>query len=319
MKALVLNEANPYPALQDVPDPIPQQGEVVVDIKAAALNHRDVWITKGKYPGIQYPVILGSDGAGLLGGKPVVVQPGMEWGPDERFQGKQYHILGTPKNGTFSQKLLVDREQVFAMPPHLDLIEAAALPLAGLTAYRALFTRCQAQAGEKLLITGIGGGVALACLQFAVAIGMEVFVTSSADEKISRAVDLGAKGGANYRDSAWNKSLQKAVPNGFDVIIDSAGGEGFQHLVKLCAPGGRMGIYGGTKGTITDISPQLIFWRQISILGSTMGSDKDFAEMLAFVEAHAIRPVIDSVHKMETAEKAFSRMAAGEQFGKNCG
>ncbi len=316
MKALVLNEGNPYPILQDFPDPSPQPEEVVVDMKASALNHRDVWITKGKYPGIKYPIVLGSDGSGLMDGHPVVIQPGMNWGNDERFQGKQYHILGSPKNGTFAQQIALNSHQIFSLPSHLDFIEAAALPLAGLTAFRVLFTRCQAKTGEKLLMTGIGGGVALACLQFAVAIGMDVFVTSSSGEKIERAVALGAKGGVNYRNPLWNKELQAASADGFDVIMDSAGGEGFQHLVKLCAPGGRIGIYGGTAGPIQNLSPQLIFWRQISVLGSTMGSDRDFEAMLAFVENHAIRPVVDSVYKMEDVEKAFVRMAEGKQFGK---
>ncbi|MCB0518244.1 MAG: zinc-binding dehydrogenase [Lewinellaceae bacterium] len=316
MKALVLQKENLFPTLQDFQQPVPKEDQVLVNLQAAALNHRDVWIANGKYPGIQFPVVLGSDGAGLAGGKPVVIQPGIDWGKDERFQSKPYQIIGMPQNGTFAEYISVDQSQVLPMPEHLDFLHAAALPLAGLTAYRVLFTRCNSTAGEKVLITGIGGGVAVTCLQFAVAAGMKVFVTSSSDEKIEKAITLGAIGGANYKRKTWPKEIQELAGSGMDVIIDSAGGDSFSHLVKLCSPGGRIGIYGGTDGPIPNLSPQLIFWRQISILGSTMGSNKDFAKMLDFVEQHKIVPVVDMVFKLENANNAFERMSEGQQFGK---
>ncbi len=315
MIALELQGENQMPQLVEVNTPTPVGKEVLVTMKAAALNHRDVWISKGKYPGINYPIILGSDGAGWLGEKRIIVQPGMNWGEDERVQSKSYQILGLPANGTFAEFSAVDSRQIFAMPEHLSFEEAAALPLAGMTAFRVLFARCQAMPGERILITGIGGGVAVCCLQFALAAGLEVYVTSSSDSKIEKAVSMGASGAANYANSDWAARLKEQAGS-FDIIIDSAGGEGFTQLVKLCAPGGRIGIYGGTRGVIPSLSPQLIFWRQISILGSTMGSDKDFSEMLAFVCQHKITPVIDSVFPIAEGRKAFERLESGKQFGK---
>lgn len=315
MIALELQGENQMPQLVEVNTPTPVGKEVLVTMKAAALNHRDVWISKGKYPGINYPIILGSDGAGWLGEKRIIVQPGMNWGEDERVQSKSYQILGLPANGTFAEFSAVDSRQIFAMPEHLSFEEAAALPLAGMTAFRVLFARCQAMPGERILITGIGGGVAVCCLQFALAAGLEVYVTSSSDSKIEKAVSMGASGAANYANSDWAARLKEQAGS-FDIIIDSAGGEGFTQLVKLCAPGGRIGIYGGTRGVIPSLSPQLIFWRQISILGSTMGSDKDFSEMLAFVCQYKITPVIDSVFPIAEGRKAFERLESGKQFGK---
>lgn len=315
MKALALLEQNQWPKSVETVQPVPGENQVLVNIQAAALNRRDVWIVNGRYPGISYPIILGSDGAGLTGDKKVIIQPGINWGSNEKVQSKTYQIMGLPTNGTFAEFLTVDKNQVFEMPPHLVFEEAAALPLAGLTAFRILFSRCQAKHGERLLITGIGGGVAVLCLQFAIAAGLSVHVTSSSDSKIERAIGLGASGGANYSNSDWPEHLKKQAEN-FDIILDSAGGDGFPDLVKLCAPAGRIGIYGGTKGPIPVLSPQLIFWRQISILGSTMGSDTDFSEMLAFVAKHRIVPIIDSVFLIEEGEKAFERLESGKQFGK---
>jgi NADPH:quinone reductase-like Zn-dependent oxidoreductase len=140
-------------------------------------------------------------------------------------------------------------------------------------------------------------------------------VTSSSEEKIAKAVEMGAKGGANYKDEKWAKAFGKEAGL-FDVIIDSAGGPGFANLVRLAASGGRIGLYGGTRGFWEGVSPQLIFYRQIDILGSTMGSDKDFANMLDFVNEHKIIPVVDSVFSFDEAPQAFERMEQGKQFGK---
>jgi NADPH:quinone reductase-like Zn-dependent oxidoreductase len=314
MNALVLETAGAYPVLTQGPLPEVAEGEVIVQIEATALNHRDVWIVKGKYPGIRFPIIPGSDGAGYLGERKVVIQPGRHWGDNPKAQSKTYQITGLPSNGTFAEQVAVEARQVFDMPSHLTFEQAAALPLAGLTAYRTLFTRCQARQGEKILITGIGGGVALFCCQFALAIGMEVYVTSGDQEKLERAKKMGAAGGASYKVEGWAADLGK-IAGGFDLVIDSAGGPGFEHLIKLSNPGARIGIYGGSHGSIS-ISPQPLFWKQLSILGCTMGTDQDFAEMLQFVENHRIIPVVDSVFAMQDAETAFKRMEEGKQFGK---
>lgn len=315
MKALVLKSKEEAFYYGDWEEPKPGAGEVVVEMRAAALNHRDVFITQGLYPNIKYPAILGSDGAGIVDGREVLINPAMEWGDDPRVQSKDFHILGLPRNGTFAEKVAVPEDKLYDKPRHLNWESAAALPLAGLTAYRALFTRGLLQSGERVLITGIGGGVALLALQFALAAGAEVWVTSGADKKIGHAKAMGAKGGANYKSDDWEEQLRQQTGS-FDLILDSAGGEGFAALIKLCRPGGRLVTYGGTRGRIPKLSPQIIFWRQLSILGSTMGTDKEFGEMLAFVSRHEIQPEVDEVFPLSQGSTAFERMDKGLQFGK---
>jgi NADPH:quinone reductase-like Zn-dependent oxidoreductase len=315
LKALTINALNVPLTCGEVATPIPSKGEVMVRIEAAALNHRDVFISRGLYPGLKFPCILGSDGAGEYRGKSVVVFPSMDWGDDPRAQGKNFRVLGMPDNGTFAEWLAIPRTHVFAKPDHLSADQAAALPLAGLTAYRTLFTRCNLKKGEKVLVSGIGGGVALFALQFALAAGAEVFVTSGSAEKIEKAMALGARGGVSYQTEGWDKQLRQ-LAGGFDLIIDSAAGDGFAALAALCNPGGRIGIYGGTLGKINDLSPQIIFWKQVSILGSTMGTASDFRKMLAFVSKYDIVPVVDSVFRLEDGNAAMEKMEKGEQFGK---
>lgn len=298
-----------------MPGPQPKKNEVVVNIRAAALNHRDLFITQGLYAGIKIPCILGSDGAGEWRGKRVVLYPALDWGENPNFQGKSFRVLGMPEDGTFAEQIAIPRKNIFPMPEQLDWHQAAALPLAGLTAWRTLFSRCTLKKGERVLITGIGGGVALMALQLAVAAGAEVFVSSGSDDKIARAQQLGAKGGANYREEGWDKRL-KQESGGFDVIVDSAGGDGFALFPGLCNPGARIGFYGGTLGKVNGLSLQPIFWKQISLLGSTMGSPREFKSMLAFVQQHEIVPVVDSVFSLSEGVQAFERMELGGQFGK---
>ena len=315
MKALVLKGKDTPLSYENFQDPIPQAGEVVIDIQAAALNHRDVWITRGLYPGIVFPGILGSDGAGRLNGRELIINPNIGWGDNLRHQKKSYSILGMPKHGTMAQKVAVEANKLHDKPTHLSWEEAAAMPLGGMTAYRAVFTRGVLQAGEKVLITGIGGGVALFAMQFALAAGAEVYVTSSSDQKIARAMEMGASGGADYKLEGWEKELASQA-GGFDLIIDSAGGPGFGFFPKLCNYGARIVTYGGSKGAVPNFTPQSIFWKQISILGSTMASDQEFADMVAFVNQHQIHLVVDSVFSITEATAAFERMVKGEQFGK---
>lgn len=315
MKALIFNAVHQPLEYMDFPAPQPGPGEALVALRAAALNHRDVYITKGQYPGITTPKILGSDGAGEYRGKAVVIDPSFQWGDNPAAQSKDFHILGMPKHGTFAAAVCVPRANLHPKPEHLSWEQAAALPLAGVTAWRVLFSRCQLRAEEKVLITGIGGGVALFALQFALAAGAQVWVTSGSAEKIEKAVGLGATGGALYRNADWDKGLRQQA-GGFDVVIDSAGGDGFAALPGLCNPGGRIGLYGGSLGKINNLSPQLIFWKQLSLLGSTMGTGRDFKNMLAFVNKHRIVPIVDNVFPLADGNAAFDRMHLGEQFGK---
>ena len=315
MKALLLNALRQGLDYQEISEPQPNKGEVIVALHAAALNHRDVFMTQGLYAGIKFPSILGSDGAGECRGKRVVIYPALHWGENPNYQSKNFRVLGMPDDGTFAEQICLPRKNIFPAPEHLTWEQAAALPLAGLTAWRTLFSRCQLKKGEKVLISGIGGGVALTALQLAVAAGAEVFVTSSSAEKIEKAIKLGAKGGANYREEGWDKRLKQEV-GGFDVIIDSAAGDGFAVFPGLCNPGGRIGVYGGSLGKINGLSMQPVFWKQLSILGATMGSPREFKAMLAFVEKHQIVPVVDSIFSLSEGNAAFEKMEKGAQFGK---
>ncbi len=315
MKALLYQGQNKPLSLEELEKPKPAGNEVLVKIEAAALNHRDVWITKGLYPNLREGTILGSDGVGTSNNNTYMINPNQRWGGHEGYPSPDYTIIGMPEHGTFAEYLAIPEDRLTLKPAHLTLEEAAALPVAGLTAYRVLFKKCRVTSSDRVLISGIGGGVALLACQFALAIGAEVWVTSSSDEKIQMALAMGAMGGALYTESTWHKALRQDS-KGFDVIVDSAGGDGFAALAALTNPGARIGIYGGTKGKISGLSPQIIFWRQIQILGSTMGSDNDFKEMLGFVTSHQIHPKVDSVHNLVEYQQAFARMSEGKQFGK---
>ena len=316
MKALILSGKNDPLAFQEIDNSIATDRESVVHLKAAALNHRDLFIQKGLYAGIVYPMVLGSDGAGVLdSGKEVIICPSMFWGDNPNFQGKDHQILGLPSYGTFAEKIKIPTEYVFPKPKHLSFEQAAAIPLAGLTAYRALFTKCQIKAGDRVLISGIGGGVALFALQFALAAGCEVWVTSGSEEKIAKAVAMGAKGGVNYKTESWGKDFNKTT-GGFDAIIDGAAGSGVGELVKVCKPGARICFYGGTAGTISGISPQMVFYKQLIILGSTMGTTSEFKKMLTLINKHKIVPVVDEVFSLKDGNKALQKMENGQQFGK---
>lgn len=314
MKALVLNEVGQDLEYKEVPNPIEKDHLVSVKILAGALNHRDVWITKGMYPGIKPNIILGSDGVGIYDDREVIINPNHDWGDNPNVQSNQYHILGLPTNGTFAEEVLVGKDKIHPKPRHLSAEEAAALPLGGLTAYRALFTKCKLRKGERVLISGVGGGVALFAFQFAIAAGAEVWVTSGTEWKIEKAIKMGAAGGVNYKNSDWKAFGKKT--GGFDVIIDSAGGDGFANLIKVANPGARICFYGGTRGKISALNPQIIFWKQLSIFGSTMGTDEEFRDMVDFVDEHGIVPVIDSVYELKDGNEAIKRMGNGLQFGK---
>lgn len=326
MKAIVLTGIGSTFGLTDVPDAEPLRFEAVVALKAAALNHRDIWIRKGLYAGLKFPIIPGSDGSCVMVkcgdevdkswlGREVIINPSLNWGDNPRFQQRTFKVLGLPDDGTFAEYVKIPATNIAPKPSHLSFEQAAALPLAGLTAYRALFVRGGLGASETVLITGVGGGVSQFALQFAVAFGAKAFVTSGADWKIDRAIELGATGGANYAQSDWaDQLLWKS--GGFDVVIDSAGGEGFGKLIDLLAPGGRLVILGATRGNPAGLDLRKLFWKQASVVGTAMGSPEDFNAMLQFVEQHRIAPVIDKIFPLSEAEAAANQMEEGQQFGK---
>lgn len=303
--------------ITELPVPIPGKKQTIVRIKAAALNKRDYWITKGKYPRLVFPLVPGSDGVGLIDGREVIINPGLDWGNNPNQFDPEFRILGMPEYGTFAESIAVPSTNIYDKPSHLSWIEAAALPVCGVTAYRAMFTRGKATKEDKMLITGVGGGVATLALLFGVSIGLDVWVTSSSEEKIRLAKQHGASGGINYTSTDWEKTLEEKAGR-FDLVIDGAGGNDFSRMVQFMNPGGRMVIYGGTSGNINGLSPQRIFWKQLDILGSTMGSPEDFKYMLDLVNQYKIRPIISHVFPLRNINDAMDVIAKGEQFGKIC-
>jgi zinc-binding alcohol dehydrogenase/oxidoreductase len=319
LKAAVLAAVGGPLQIEERPDPSRKKGEALVSLRAAAFNRRDHWISIGAYPSLTLPAVLGSDGCGWVEegppewvGKEVVICPSIGWGDRECAPAEGFQILGMPGDGTFAQRISVPAGNLCLKPDHLDPAEAAALPLAGLTAWRAVHTKAQLRPGERVLVTGAGGGVALAALQFALEMGAEAYVTSSCSIKIGRAVELGAAGGVRYDRPGWRKKL----PGDFDVVIDSAGGQDFGELVRLLGQAGRLVFYGGTQGAWPQILPQHLFFRQISLLGSTMGSPREFAEMCTFVGEKKIRPSVDSLFPLDRPQAGMDRLMAGDRFGK---
>lgn len=316
MRAWVLSETDVLPTLQYLEDPKPvSENQRLIRIVNSSLNHRDIWIGKGQYPNIVFPCVPGSDGSGYMDNEPVIMNPGISWGENQEVQSDNFHIMGMPSQGTFAEYIVADKKQIHELPKHLSCEEAAAIPLAGVTAYRAFMVKCQPTKDVKVLITGIGGGVSLWVLKYAVAIGCEVFVTSRYQDKINKAISLGATGGVNTSETDWSKQLY-TLSGGVHIIIDSIMGNTLPDLIKLCLPGAKFCFYGASGGKTDNFSPHSIFWRQISLFGSTMGSDTDFSEMLKFISDHKIRPVIDTVFPFTKLPEAMERMKNSKQFGK---
>ena len=327
MKALFLVD-HPEDKLQikETTQPSPSEGQVLVRIKAAALNRRDQWIRQGMYPGIQFETILGSDGAGVVEavgagvdeswiGKEVILNPNMNWGDNPAVQAVDYHILGMPTHGTFAEYLVVNKRQLFEKPAHLSFEQAAALPLGGLTAYRSVFHHGQVGEGKTVLISGMGGGVAQFAFQFALAAGARVYVTSGQDSKLEKAKEMGAAGGFNYKSEGWQKEAIKAS-GGYDCVIDSAGGDQLNDFIKMMRPAGRIVFYGATNGMPSKLDVFRMFWNQITIQGSTMGNDQEFEEMIQWTVKYGITPVIDKTFDVEDYLSAFNRFKEPDHFGK---
>ena len=328
MNAIVLRETGGPEVLrlQDAPDPEPGPAEVVVALRAAALNRRDVFVRKGIAPS-PLPVIPGSDGAGVVRavgagvsgvaeGDEVVIFPSLGWGGGEAAPEPGFRILGGPDDGTYAELVAVPAENVFAKPSRLSWTESAALPLAGLTAWRALITRAHVRPSETVLVIGIGGGVATFALHIARSAGCRVIVTSSSDEKLARARELGATGGVNYAAGDWVAEVRELTGGrGVDVAVDSVGSTWADSIACL-RPGGRLVVFGGTGGGKVELAVRPVTAGQLSLLGTTMGSARDFAALLASVEHHEWTPVIDSVRPLAEAAAAHAREEAGEHFGK---
>lgn len=330
MRAIVFQEEKNFDSMKirEISYPEPKAGEAVVEIKASALNRRDVWITEGLYSNIKVPIVLGSDGAGIVRetgkgvdkkwqGKEVIINPCLDWGDNSRAQRRDFRILGLPDNGTQAECVAIPATNLAEKPAYLSFEEAAAIPLGGLTGYRALFTQGKLAPNETLLLTGIGGGVAALMMQMALAFNVRVLVTSGSDEKIALAMEAGATGGANYKAENWPQQITELTgPKGVDLIVDSAGGDGVDDLIGIAKPGGRLVFYGATVGNPSKINLRRIYWKQLTLQGTAMGNEKDFSQMVHFFESYQIKPLVDGVYPFSQFRKAYQRMMKGEQFGK---
>jgi len=273
------------------------------------------------------PCILGADGCGIVEqvhdekdkewiGKKVVINPSFSWGDDENVASDDFRILGMPEEGTFAEYIAIPVVQLHLMPAHLNVEQAAALPLAGVTAYRALFVKGGLKPGQNVLVTGVGGGVAAFLAQFAAAVGGNVFITSGVDEKITLAKNLlRITDGVNYKAKDWDRQLLHKAKNPFDLIVDGAGGKSFNMLFNILKRGGTVVSYGATAGR-PNFEIHRFFLRQQKLIGSTMGSDRDFVAMLEFVNKHKLIPPVSRVRPLDEFFEALEEMKDNKQFGK---
>ena len=329
MKAIVLEELGGPDNLKikEVDTPEPGPGEVRVKLQSSALNRRDYWITIGRYPRTNLPCIAGSDGAGTIDavgesvddaviGNEVVVYPAREWGNNEAVSGPDFRVLGMPDQGTFAEYICCPATDVYARPAHLSWEQSAAIPLAGLTAWRAVVTQAEVKAGQTVLVTGAGSGVSTFAIQWARAFGAEVYVTSGSEEKIEKAKSIGAVGGISYKQEEYHKVLRKQA-GGFNAIIDSAGGDDVNNLLSTLRPAGRFVFFGATLGSpSTGLEIPRLFFNQNRIQGTMMGSNAEFKAMLGFVSENKIEPVVDRVLPMSEAIAAHKLLESFGQMGK---
>jgi zinc-binding alcohol dehydrogenase/oxidoreductase len=328
MRAIVLTKGGAPDVLHpsERPDPAPAAGQARVRLKAAGLNHRDVWQRRA-YPGPE-PMILGSDGAGIVDavgtpadqawvGQEVLINPSLHWGEQEEAPGPGFQILGNPTPGTYADTILIPVQNLAPKPRHLDWVQAAALPLAGLTAWRALFTQGGLRRGQTVLLPGIGSGVAGFALLFAKAAGARVVVTSSSDDKLAKARAQGADGAVNYRQGDWEAQVRAlAGAQGIQVVLDHSGEKTIPAAVRLVHPGGRVVFLGATTGTELRLNIRDVFFAQVHLIGTTMGSPREFAAMLAFVAEHRIVPEVQHVYPLAEAPRAHELLESGGQYGK---
>ncbi|AEP86845.1 zinc-binding dehydrogenase [Bacillus spizizenii] len=322
MKAVIHNGKTGLQGLsfQEVPSKKPGYGEVKVKLKSAGLNHRDLFLMKNKSERDPH-VILGSDGAGIIeevgeGVKNVAIQteviifPTLNWDLKENVPAVP-EILGGPSDGTLAEYVNIPSQNAIKKPSYLSWEEAGVLPLSALTAYRALFTKAQLKKGEHLLIPGIGSGVATYAMFMAKAIGATVSVTSRSEEKRNRALQLGADYAFDSY-SNWDEQLQEKRA---DVVLDSIGPALFSEYFRHVKPNGRIVSFGASSGDDLCFPVRSLFFPQINILGTSMGSCEEFHDMLAFIEKHKLRPVIDRTYPLEKVCEAYTRMQEGRQFG----
>jgi len=298
--------------LEEVPDPVAGPGEVLVRLHASALNHLDVWIRKG-LPSVPKPRILGADGAGIRvdTGERVVINPGVE------AAGGAIHVIGEHGDGTNAELIAVPETNVYPIPDGLSFEEAAAFPLVFETAYRMLVTRAHLQPGEWVFIWGIGGGVSTAALSIAKALGARTIVTSSSDAKLERARELGADVVINHATGDVKAAVEEATGGaGAAVVVETVGEATWKTSLDVAGREGRIVVCGATTGPNPPAALHRVWWKQLSILGSTMGTKADFEGAYRLIAEGRARPVVDEVLPLEEIRAAHERLEAGEQLGK---
>ena len=319
MHAVIMQEFGTAAVLRpgEFPDPRRRQGWVTVALRASALNWHDVLVRQGRY-GSPLPHIIGADGAGVRTdtGEEVVILPSLNWGDREEAPASGWEILGDHTPGTYAELVSVPADCLAPKPRGLNWAEAAALPLVGLTTYRALFVRGRLKRGESMLVVGAGGGIATTAIALAVAVGASITVTSSSAETIERAVDAGARDGVLHSEQGWPEQARAMSPdNGFDLILDPVGR--WSESVRALRPGGRLVVLGANAAQTAELDIRSFYFGQFDLLGTTMGSGKDFAGLLKMFDKYSVRaPVIDREFPMDRAAEAHEYLERGRAFGK---
>jgi zinc-binding alcohol dehydrogenase/oxidoreductase len=324
MRAAVIREADRV-GVENWDDPVPGAGEVLIKLRRAALNRRDRFLLADPAAvGLELPSVIGSDGAGIVDsvgdgvsgvepGQEVVILPESNWGDREDAPGPGFELLGASTQGTHAELIVVAAENVYPRPQRLTWEESAALPLAGLTAWRALFKRGGLEPGQTVLITGASGGVSTYLIQIAAASGARVLVNSSSEEKIATAKELGAEAGVNRNDEDWPKQIKDLSDGGVDLAVDSSGH--WAQALKALRPGGTLAVFGRTVQENAELNVASTFFGQFSIHGTTMGSPREFQALLDHVESADWRPNVDSVMPLGEIAGAYERLDSSERFG----
>ena len=312
MKAIRIHEDGGPGVLryEDAPDPEPAPGEVLIELRAAALNRLDLWIRKG-LPSVPKPRILGADGAGLdPTGRRVVINPGIE-------HGDRISVVGEHMDGTHAELIAVPEPNVYPIPEGISIEEAAAFPLVFETVYRMLVTRAGLREGEWALVWGVGSGIGTAALQIATALGGRVLATSSSDAKLERARQIGAEAVVNHATGDVIEAVKEATGGpGVDIVVEHVGEATWQSSLQAVRPHGRIVVCGATTGPNPKAALHRVWWKQLTILGSTMGTKADFEGAYGLVASGRAKPIVDSVFPLSEAAAAHERMEAGEHFGK---
>ena len=312
MKAIRIHEDGGPEVLryEDAPDPVAGEGEVLIELRAASLNHLDLWVRKG-LPSVPKPRILGADGAGIRldTGARVVINPGIE-------HGERISVVGEHSDGTHAELVAVPEANVYPLPDEITFETAAAFPLVFETAYRMLVTRAGLQEGEWVLLWGIGSGVSTAGLAIANALGARTIVTSSSDEKLARGLEFGAEAAINHATEDVVARVKELTGGGAHVVVDHVGADTWSRSLNAARVGGRIAVCGATSGPNPPAELHRIWWKQLSVLGSSMGTRADFEAAYDLVKSGRALPVIDSVFPLAEAAAAHERLESGAQLGK---